>query len=100
MENTNQEQLNYLFAQKKVKQIRGFYSHLLVYLVINSIVLFINIFYEKERITDLNNYLGAIVWGVGLLIHACIVFLPNFVFGNEWEERKVREIMEKQKQYN
>jgi len=38
-----------------------------------------------------------IFWGIGVLIHASKVFVLKGKFlGEEWEEKKIREIMEKE----
>ena len=36
-------------------------------------------------------------WGIGLVAHGLSVFVPQFVLGKDWEERKIRELMEKNK---
>ena len=35
-------------------------------------------------------------WGIGIVIHALTTF-PVGIFGKEWEERKIKEYMEKDK---
>ena len=92
----------YKLVQKRVKKIKGFYVHLLVYLFIN-IAIFIMSSRDDgilEALTEIGNYSTAFFWGIGLLAHWCDVFMPNIFFGKEWEEKKIREIMEKQKQKN
>jgi hypothetical protein len=93
------ESLEYKRALKKVKAIKGFYAHLAVYLVINLLLLYV---YTREEglvegLQDLSNYFTAFFWGIGLLAHAAGVFMPNILFGREWEERKIKELMEKEK---
>jgi hypothetical protein len=39
-------------------------------------------------------------WGLGVLIHAIKVFNWFPVFGKDWEERKIKEYMEKENQSN
>ena len=93
------ESLEYRSALKKVKALKGFYGHLAVYLVINILLLYV---YTREDgfiegLQDPANYLTAFFWGIGLLAHAASVFLPNLIFGRDWEERKIKELMEKEK---
>ena len=86
-------------ARRQVRRIRGFYIHLLVYIFIN-ILLFVVSTWDEGLITglqDLSNYATALFWGIGLLAHGAGVFAPNFFFGKKWEERKIRELMEKEK---
>jgi hypothetical protein len=40
----------------------------------------------------------AIFWGIGLMAHALSVFLPSMIIGKDWEERKIKQLMEKEKQ--
>lgn len=87
----------YDLAQKRVKQLRGFYSHLLVYLVINGIILALiyrglgpnEPFFKWEHFTTL------FFWGIGLVAHGLPVFMPNIIFGKKWEQRKIQEYMDK-----
>ena len=43
MENITSEQIRYEEAVKRVKKIKGFYTHALVYLVINIMLVILNI---------------------------------------------------------
>ena len=44
------------------------------------------------------NFFTAFFWGIGLLAHALSTFMPHWIFGKTWEENKIREFMEKDKQ--
>lgn len=93
------EEIRYKEAQKEVKKIKGFYTHLFVYLVVNLFIVFLNVRNLKEGETyfQWHNFYTAIFWGFGLLAHGLSVFLPTLVLGKDWEERKIREFMEKEK---
>ncbi len=101
MENQYQtpEQIRYLEARKKVHRIRGFYIHLIVYIAVNLMIVVINVqnLKEGESYFKLENFFTAFFWGIGLLAHAASVFLPHFILGRNWEERKIREFMEEDK---
>ncbi len=87
----------YLEAKKQVKEIKGFYIHLLVYLVVNLFIIFgilSKVKFEEINLWMFSNWL---FWGVGLFFHGYSVFGKNLVFNKGWEERKIREIMEKDK---
>lgn len=90
---------NYRMAKKKVKEIKGFYIHLMVYLLVNSAILIMTTRDEGlwEGLQDLSNYVTALFWGIGLVAHGAGVFGPNLFFGKAWEEKKIREFMEKEK---
>ena len=99
MEPNYYEKERYERAKKRVKQITGFYSHLLVYVVINLIVVVINIqqLKEGESYFQWRNFFTLIFWGIGLFAHGLTVFMPTMVLGKNWEERKIKEFMEKER---
>ena len=89
----------YAAAERKVKRLKGFYTHLIVYLCVNVFIVFINISHLSpgESYFKVENFFTAFFWGIGLLAHGLSVFGPVFFFGNDWEERKIKEFMEKDK---
>ncbi len=99
METNNLENMRYKAAQKRVKDIKAFYVHLTVYLVINTGI-FLLITRETglmEGLTNISNYSTLFFWGIGLFAHWASIFGFNMFFGKKWEEKKIREIMEKDK---
>jgi uncharacterized integral membrane protein len=102
MENLTSEQIRYEEAVKRVKKIKGFYTHALVYLVINIMLVILNIqnLNEGESYFQFKNFFTAFFWGIGLLAHALSTFLPYFILGKDWEARKIKELMEKEKGNN
>jgi len=95
------DQERYMLAAKRVKQLRGFYSHLMVYIIVNLVIVFINIqdLNEGESYFQWQNFITLAFWGIGLLAHAGSVFLPNIIFGKGWEARKIKEFIEKEEQH-
>lgn len=103
MENTTStytQEDSYLKAKKHVKAISGFYWHLFFYLLINICLLIVvqNIFKNKE-VLNLKNYTTTFFWGIGLFFHWFGVFGKNLLFTERWEERKIKEIMEKEQRH-
>ncbi len=98
---TINESMGHVFIfQKKVKDIKGFYTHLVIYLVINTILLLIQLQQFNFELGDINitifGYLSTpFFWGIGLLFHGLYVFQHKFRFFRDWEERKIKEYMEK-----
>jgi hypothetical protein len=95
----NLEQLKYDQALKRVKRIKGFYTHLIVYIVIN-IAVFISNYQQlepNESFFGIKLFSTPLFWGIGLLAHGLSVFMPTWFLGKDWEERKIKELMEKQK---
>lgn len=99
MENRNFEQERYERAKKRVKRIRGFYTHALVYVVINMIIVIINVqqLDEGESYFQWQNFITLFSWGIGLLAHGLSVFMPDLILGKNWEEKKIKELIDKDK---
>lgn len=93
------EQERYERAKKRVKRISGFYSHVLVYVVINLMVVVINIqqLEPGENYFQWRNFFTLFFWGIGLFAHGLSVFMPSMVLGKNWEEKKIKELMEKER---
>lgn len=93
--NTQQNNIeNYKKAEKKVKDIKGFYIHLFWYIVINLMLLFLNLKYSPEHIWFFYTTFG---WGIGVIGHAIGVFGNNLWFSKEWENRQLDKIINKEK---
>ena len=101
--NTINEETNaYNMAYKKVKKLKGFYTHLMIYILVNIFIYVLNVNNLKpgESYFQWENFITLFFWGIGLVAHGLSVFLPYFVFGKNWEERKIKEFMEKEKNHN
>lgn len=95
MEPNYREGERYYHAQKKVKEIREFYEHLAAYILCNPIVIVVNLMTSPGYLWFVWCLMG---WGIGLVFHGLKVFdLPPF-FNKKWEERKIKELMEKEKE--
>lgn len=83
----------YLRAKERVKDLRGFYGNVLSYCLIIPFLIFINYrtFWGFQWF-----WFPMIGWGIGLTVHG----LSVFGYGTRWEERKIREIMEKEERLN
>lgn len=99
MESKYDEKKRLEHAKQRVKKIKGFYSHALVYVVINLMIVVINVqnLEHGESYFQFSNFFTLFFWGIGLAVHGLSVFLPNFILGKNWEERKINEIMERDK---
>ena len=91
METNFTKQEGYYKAQKRVKEIKGFYTHLTIYCLIIPIIIFVNLKFEPHFHWFWFSLLG---WGTGLSIHWIIVFGFNLLgIGKNWEEKKIKEFM-------
>ncbi|MEZ4779116.1 MAG: 2TM domain-containing protein [Flavobacteriaceae bacterium] len=76
-------------AKKHVEELKGFYIHFSIYLIMVPVFVFINI-----KSTSFPWAIFPIVgWGMGVIGHAMEVFSWNPFLGKDWEERKIRELM-------
>ncbi len=96
MENFNEKDARYEHAKERVKRIKSFYIHATVYVLVNLFLIASNV-QNGERLDNINIYWTPIVWGVGLIAHGAAVFLPGVFLGSDWEEKKIRELMDKYK---
>jgi hypothetical protein len=90
METTHEQTPEYRSALCRVRQLRGFYTHLSVYLAVNAGLLVINLISAPGRLWVVWPLAG---WGIAILIHAAGVFFGGRWLGAEWERRKVQELM-------
>ena len=78
--------MSYIKAQKRVAEIKGFYSNLLAYCVIIPFLVFVNYmtYWEFKWF-----WFSLVGWGIGLIIHGFMTFAVS----NDWEERKIKQFM-------
>ncbi|MEM7186736.1 MAG: 2TM domain-containing protein [Bacteroidota bacterium] len=78
-------------AKKKVEELKGFYVHFAIYLIMVPVFIYLNL-----KSTGFPWALFPIIgWGAGVSGHAMEVFSYNPILGKNWEERKIRELMDK-----
>lgn len=80
---------SYERAQKRVKEIKSFYGNLVSYCLIIPFLIIVNIITSPGDLWFIYPMLG---WGIGLAAHGMGVF----GIGKRWEDKKIREILEKQ----
>lgn len=92
--------LEYLRAKKKVETLKGFYSHLLVFILLNMGIILVsaNVFNDKPiDFAKGSNYITLFFWGIGLVSHAIYVFFVMNFKNNllkRWEEKKIKQLLE------
>lgn len=80
----------YIRAKKHVDELKGFYGGTMAYCIVIPFLIYINIQTSPGFHWFWFPLFG---WGLGMVIHAFQVF----GYGANWEERKIREIMNKDK---
>lgn len=79
-------------AKKRMKEIKSFYGNLIAYCIIIPFLMIVNLTTSPKKIWFLWPMLG---WGIGLAAHG----MGAFAIGKNWEERKIRQILEKQNRH-
>ena len=95
MEPFNKDE-KYYRAKKRVIVIKKFYMSLLSYVVFISLLAGLNYYTNEWR----NAWFlwAAFGWGIGVLFHAAKAFEWNPFLGDDWEARKMKEFMDKDKE--
>ncbi|WP_299709672.1 2TM domain-containing protein [uncultured Tenacibaculum sp.] len=101
----------YLLAKKEAAKIKSFYDHLTVYLVFNII------FALSSNVSEINFHIFGgfkisnlwynfenfkvyplwAVWGIIVIFQAIDVYAISILLGKNWEKRKIKELIEKDK---
>jgi hypothetical protein len=95
------KQSKYDRARKQVKDIKGWYNHLTVYIIVNILLqLFYSGAFGVEQFTlhipFWARFTTPFFWGLSLLGHGIYVFRGRFIKNlfKSWEEKKIKEILE------
>lgn len=83
----------YKKARRRVREQRGFYFHLIIYVLVGAFLVGVNV---KTSPDDLWVVYPLIGWGIGIAFHAVSAFSDG-IWGKAWEERKIKEILERDK---
>ncbi len=80
-------------AKKRVKQLKAFYNHLLIYVIINALLFVINFVFSPGSWWF---YWVTIFWGIAVLWQGIEILSRNRFLGKDWEDKKIKEYMEKE----
>lgn len=83
----------YKLAKKHVDELKVFYVHLSIYLISIPFFIYFNFLSKAGFPWAIFPILG---WGFGIASHAAETFNYNPLFGKKWEERKIRQLMDKE----
>lgn len=92
-------------AEKQMKQLKGFYTHIIVFIIIVPLIFIVRFLTLPglgiqlndegfENWLNWNIYLVPLLWLVVLLFQGIIVLKPNRI--KQWEQRKIKELMDKE----
>lgn len=83
----------YANAKEHVEKLKGFYVHFTIYLIFVPIFIYLNYISNANFPWAIFPIAG---WGFGVAGHAADTFNWNPFFGKDWEQRKIRELMDKE----
>ena len=89
----NDTETSYYKAQKRVEDIKGFYGHLTSFIVVILGLMILNLITSPQYLWFLYPAMG---WGIGIIVHGMSVFNYLPFLGNKWEERKIKQFMERE----
>lgn len=90
-------------AEKRVKELKGYYSHILIFVIVNGILYLLKTgvltsllpeaFPKESYYYDWINS-NVLIWGLILVVHTIIVLRHKFSFFKNWEERQIQKYMD------
>ena len=89
-QNRYNENMAFMRAKERVEKLKGFYGNLISYCCVIPVLIFINLKMGGFQWF----WFPMFGWGMGLCFHA----IETFGYGKSWEEKKIQEILNKDKQ--
>jgi len=94
--NTNDlENSKYVKAVERVEKLKEFYQNLVSYCLVIPFLIFINLRFSPGFHWFWFPLFG---WGMGLIFHFLEVNNYNIFLGSNWEDRKIKELMDEENQ--
>ena len=91
-------------AKKRIEQLKGFYIHLAVFVIVNIMVITGAVVGNMgngesfvEAFFNFGTFSTFIFWGIGVFFHGAKVFSYNPFFSKAWKERQIQKYMEADK---
>ena len=91
MYNDNLENSKYVRAIERVEKLKEFYQNLASYVIVIPILIYINLTFSPGFHWFWFPIVG---WGIGVLFHWLEANNSNIFLGRNWEEKKIKEMME------
>lgn len=85
------ENSNYVRAVERVEKLKEFYQNLATYCVMIPVFIFINLRFSPQFHWFWFPIVG---WGIGVVFHGLEVHNYSLFLGKDWEERKIKELMD------
>ncbi len=84
-------QNSYENARKRVRELKLLYVHLVWYISVNVMLIFINMMTSSGSWWFIYPLMG---WGMGIVAHSLYTLVLSR-WGREWEEKKIKEYLTK-----
>ncbi|MDF0706145.1 2TM domain-containing protein [Flagellimonas okinawensis] len=94
-------------AEKRVEELKGYYRHILIFVVVNGILLLLKTgvltallpeaFPKESYYYDWINT-NVLLWVLILLFHTLFVFRNKISFFKKWEERQIQKYMDEDRE--
>ncbi|MGG4268482.1 2TM domain-containing protein [Peribacillus simplex] len=84
-------QNSYEKARKRVRELKVLYVHLVLYISVNVMLIFINMMTSSGSWWFIYPLVG---WGMGIVAHSLFTLVLS-KWGTEWEEKKIKEYLSK-----
>lgn len=81
--------MDYGQAKKRVEAVKGYYIHLAMYLAVIGFLFAVDYFGGGGWWF----YWPMAGWGIAVVIHTIVMIFDVQLFGKDWEERKINELM-------
>ena len=81
----------YRRAKRRIAVLKGFYIHLAIYIGVIALLFFVDFLTGGVWWF----YWPLLGWGIGIVAHAFAVFGIAGFLGSAWEEKKLKELMNK-----
>ena len=89
-------------VKKRIVKLKEFYKHVAVYVIVHLVIIGRRMYLDISRgdtvietLTSADNYRLFFWWSVLLVLHAFKIYRLDFLFGKNWEQRKIAEEMNK-----
>jgi hypothetical protein len=89
----SRKETSYLMAKERVEALRGFYFSSILYCLFIPILIWIN--YNTTSFPWA--VFPALGWGFGLVVKGLAAYGINPLWGKQWEQRKIQELMNKER---
>lgn len=96
------EKASYDRARKRIDTLKDFYRHILTFITVNVLTYIAGLIgFGLHPAVWVNCLIGTLLVGaIILLAHVAVVFGPDLIYKKGWEQRKMHDLIEREKNKN